>query len=164
MGGIKYLPPNTLPEGSLSEQQFQQYKTELESFLSMEDKFALFLPGETYSEWEPGEEGGNRIREKRQILDDDGETRIEDPKTLAYRNKHLQVFLTTIARTVSEGHRASVLQHSKSLKWIFEELRKDYDIQSKGIHFLNLIDLKYDESSMTPVGFYNQYRMVIIVS
>ena len=162
MGGIKYLPPNTLPEGSLSEQQFQQYKTELESFLSMEDKFALFLPGETYSEWEPGEEGGNRIREKRQILDDDGETRIEDPKTLAYRNKHLQVFLTTIARTVSEGHRASVLQHSKSLKWIFEELRKDYDIQSKGIHFLNLIDLKYDESSMTPVGFYNQYRTVII--
>ena len=82
MGGIKYLPPNTLPEGSLSEQQFQQYKTELESFLSMEDKFALFLPGETYSEWEPGEEGGNRIKEKRQILDDDGETRIEDPKTL----------------------------------------------------------------------------------
>ena len=64
MGGIKYLPPNKLPEGSLSEQEFQQYKTELESFLSMEDKFALFLTDETYSDWKPGEEGENRIREK----------------------------------------------------------------------------------------------------
>ena len=51
MGGIKFHPPNQLPESSLSEQQFQKWKTELETYLSMEDKFALFLPGETYSEW-----------------------------------------------------------------------------------------------------------------
>ena len=162
MGGIKFHPPNQLPESSLSEQQFQKWKTELETYLSMEDKFALFLPGETYSEWKPGEESEKRIREKKQILGPDGETLIEDPVLLAVRNKQLNACLNLVAKTVAEGHYATVMKYSTSLNWIYEEIRKDYDIQSKGIHFLNLIDLKYDETSMTPVGFYNQYRTVII--
>ena len=162
MGGIKIHPPNQLPEGSLSEQEFQKWKTELEMYLSMEDKFALFLPGETYCEWKPGEEGEKRIREKKQVLGADGITLVEDTVLLAARNKQLNVFLGLIAKTVAQGHYATVTKYSTSLDWIYKELRKDYDIQSKGIHFLNLIDLKYDESSMTPVGFYNQYRTVII--
>ena len=64
MGGIKIHPPNQLPEGSLSEQEFQKWKIELEMYLSSEDKFALYLPGETYCEWKPGEEGEKRIRQK----------------------------------------------------------------------------------------------------
>ena len=63
MGCIRYHAPNQLPEGPLSEQAFQKYKTELEMFLSMEDKFALFLPGEPYSVWRPGEEGENRNKD-----------------------------------------------------------------------------------------------------
>ena len=162
MGGIRYHAPNQLPEGPLSEQAFQKYKTELEMFLSMEDKFALFLPGETYSVWRPGEEGENRIKDKKQVKADDDVTLIDDTVSLSLRNKHLKVFLTIVAKTVAESHYSTVMKHSTSLEWIYEELRKDYDIQTKGIHFLNLIDLKYDENTMTPVGFYNHYRTVIV--
>ena len=28
----------------------------------------------------------------------------------------------------------------------------------KGIHFLKILDLKYDSQTITPVPFYNQYR------
>ena len=44
---------------------------------------------------------------------------------------------------------------------IYAMLRRDYDIQQRGIHFLNILDLKYDNQKMTPVGFYNQYRTLI---
>ena len=40
-------------------------------------------------------------------------------------------------------------------------LRSDYDIQQKGIHFFNILEVKYDSSKTTPVAFYNQYRTVI---
>ena len=47
------------------------------------------------------------------------------------------------------------------IKWIYDMLRSDYDIQQKGIHFFNLLDVKYDQSKMTPVAFYNQYRTIV---
>ena len=39
-----------------------------------------------------------------------------------------------------------------------QKIREDNDIQRKGIHFLNIIDLKYDPTSQTPTAFYNIYR------
>ena len=41
-------------------------------------------------------------------------------------------------------------------------MRETYDIQQKGIHFLNIIELKYDPEHKTPAGFYNEYRTMII--
>ena len=167
MGGIKYTPPNQLPEGPISEQAFQKWKTELEMYLGMEDKFALFFPGKALDTWRTGEEAGDE-----RLNDEDlQEARHNDlphrrnparEPSLEARNVHLKVFLSLIAKCVSDGHHATVMQHSTSLNGIFDQLRQDYDIQSKGIHFLNLIDLKYDETSTTPVAFYNQYRTVII--
>ena len=40
-------------------------------------------------------------------------------------------------------------------------LRCDYDIQQKGIHFYNILDLQYDSAKVTPIAFYNQYRTMI---
>ena len=47
-------------------------------------------------------------------------------------------------------------------KMISQGCIQDYDIQTKGVHFLNIIDIKYDATSMTPVGFYHRYRTAII--
>ena len=126
-------------------------------YLSSEDKFAHFFPGQTLQNWLSGEEAGDERLTAEQI-----EPRQEREPDLAARNRHLKMFLSLIAKCVSDGHHTMVMQHSTSLEYIFEELRKDYDIQAKGIHFLNLIELKYDESSMTPIAFYNQYRTIII--
>ena len=45
---------------------------------------------------------------------------------------------------------------------MYQKLRKEYDIQTKGIHFLNIIDLQYNPETKTPAGFYNEYRRVIL--
>ena len=37
-----------------------------------------------------------------------------------------------------------------------------YDIQTKAIHFLNIVDLTYDPETKTPAGFYHEYRTVIL--
>ena len=45
---------------------------------------------------------------------------------------------------------------------MYQKLREEYDIQTKGIHFLNIIDLQYDPETKTPAGFYNEYQTVIL--
>ena len=57
---------------------------------------------------------------------------------------------------------AAIVRHSTSLEWIYNKIREDYDIQTKGIHFLNIVDLEYNTETKTPAGFYNEYRTVIL--
>ena len=48
------------------------------------------------------------------------------------------------------------------MEWVYQKLREEYDIQTKGIHFLNIIDLQYNPETKTPAGLYNEYRTVIL--
>ena len=45
---------------------------------------------------------------------------------------------------------------------MYNKVREDYDIQTKGIHFLYIVDLEYDKETKTLAGFYNEYRTVIL--
>ena len=117
MGGIKYTPPNKLPEGPISEQEYQKWKCELEMYLSMEDKFALFFPGQRLQNWLSGEEVGDE-----RLTEDQLQPRQERDPDLAARNRHLKIFLSLIAKCVSDGHHTMVMQHSTSLESIFDEL------------------------------------------
>jgi len=51
MLSIKILPPEKLPDSGLSEQQFLIYKTELEVYLSLDDRLLPFLPAGQYNTW-----------------------------------------------------------------------------------------------------------------
>ena len=64
---IKVSPPERLPESGLTEQDFQTYKTELEVFLQLDEKFHPFFPGGAYESWEAGEGGEERLREPQQV-------------------------------------------------------------------------------------------------
>ena len=57
---------------------------------------------------------------------------------------------------------AGIVRHATSLEWVYNKVREDYDIQTKGIHFLNIVDLEYNKETKTPAGFYNEYRTVIL--
>ena len=57
---------------------------------------------------------------------------------------------------------AAIVRHSTSLEWIYNKVREDYYIQTKGIHFLNIVNLEYNPETKTPAGFYNEYRTVIL--
>ena len=67
-------------------------------------------------------------------------------------------------KTVSVNHYSTIMQHSTSLQWIYHKIREDYDIQTKGIYLFNILDLKYDHTTMTPNGYYNQYRTVMMTN
>ena len=166
MPSIKIYPPTPLPDRKVDETQFNIWTEEIEVYLSQENDFALFLPGGLYENWASFETnnlriaalhqndrvtaGGNLTAERAAA-----ENAAKLPKKQRdLRNLHHR-------ECVSQGHYNSVIRHSTSLQWIYNTLRCDYDIQQKGIHFFNILDLKYDSQSMTPVSFYNQYRTLI---
>ena len=159
MPTIKIHPPEKLPDSALSEQQFQIYKTELEVYLSSDEKLLPFLTGGPYGTWRAAEGFPDRLHEaKRPAPGED----IDDANVFARRKRDLMLFLSLVAKTVSVNHYSTIMQHSTSLQWIYDKIREDYDIQTKGIHLFNILDIKYSSATMTHSGFYNQYRTVVM--
>ena len=166
MPQIKVYPPISLPDRGVSETQFKIWIEELEVYLSQEDKFRVFLEGEAYSEWESQENNPDRLNvlkgEDTGIPDAAGNNPAADREAkLKQRARDLRTVLSIIGRCVSQGHYDALVRHSTSMQSIYDMLRCDYDIQQKGIHFLNLIDMKYDTNKTTPIAFYNQYRTLV---
>ena len=168
MPSIKIYPPTPLPDRKVDETQFNIWTEEIEVYLSQENDFAIFLPGALYENWASFETNNLRIAALNQAdrVTAGGNVTAQqaaDQNTarLIKRQRDLRTVLSIIGKCVSQGHYNSVIRHSTSLQWIYNTLRCDYDIQQKGIHFFNILDLKYDSQSMTPVSFYNQYRTLI---
>ena len=162
MPTIKVYAPNQLPDRGVSETQFNIWIEELEIYLSQEADFRLFLPGEAYAEWESHENNPDRLTA---VKGEDeaaaGRTVAIDGAKLKVRHRQLRTVLSVVGKCVSIGHYDAVMRNSTSLRWIYEMLRCDYDIQKKGIHFFNLLDLKYDPAKLTPTAFYNQVRTLL---
>ena len=169
MPSIKIYPPTQLPEKKLSETQFNIWREEMEVYLSQEKCFKVFLPGQKYHQWESAESYPQRIRglDNTDVITPNHEinqqrAQIENEEKLADIRVNLRTVLAIVGKCVSEGHYNTVVRHSTSLEWIYNTIRSDYNIQTKGIHFLNVIDLQYDQDKHTPVAFYNEYRSVIV--
>ena len=149
------------------------WKEELEVYLSQEPDFKVFLPKKLYNTWLSAEEHPDRIEELKagrvEVNDDatagavvtEEEATVQNDVKLDNIRTNLRTVLSIVGKCVSEGHYSSVTRHSTSLEWIYNMLRCDYDIQSKGIHFFNILDAKYDPNKMTPIAFYNSYRTII---
>ena len=162
MPSIKVYAPNQLPDRGVSETQFNIWIEEFEVYLSQEEEFRSFLAGEAYAEWKAQENNPERLTEvKGADAQLPGRTVASDNAKLKIRQRQLRTVLSVVGKCVSIGHYDSVMRNSTSLQWIYEMLRCDYDIQKKGIHFFNLLDLKYDPAKLTPTAFYNQYRTLI---
>ena len=172
MPSIKIYPPSQLPDREVTETQFSIWKEELEVYLGQEPDFVCFLPGQPYENWQSYEVNQDRIGirdlkaedivvpSQENGLNAEAARQRNDKTAIKLRNS-LRTVLSLVGKCVSQGHYNSVVRHSTSLKWIYDMLRSDYDIQQKGIHFFNLLDVKYDQSKMTPIAFYNQYRTIV---
>lgn len=154
MSSIKIYPPNQLPAEGLTDTQFEIWKEELEVYLEIEEKFRKFLPGGRYQNWSAAEENEHRI-----------EVNIapDTPEKLPDIRRELRQFITIVAKFVHQDYYNPIVRHSTSLKWIYSKIRQDHNIERQGIHFFNIIDLKWDPTEQTtPIGFYNQYRSLIM--
>ena len=155
MATIKIYPPKTLPNEGVTDVTFSIWREELEVFLDLDERFQKFLPGGSYSTWEAEESFPGRITQ----LEPDDTNQANLPKY----QRELRQFLTIIAKLIHPDYYNPILRHSTSLDWIYTRLRQDFDIQQKGIHFLNLIDLKWDPTAQTtPIGLYNNYRSLVM--
>ena len=149
MPPAKILPPSQLPTSGVTDIILKKWIDQLKVYLLQYDNFAFFMEGGRYSEWSPAEEYQHRIR---------AHAAPDAADDLNNRRTQLRTLLSIVARYVQDSDYDPVIKHSTSLEWVFNKLREDYDIRRKGIHFLNIIDLQYDATTMTPTGFYNTYR------
>ena len=154
MATIKIYPPNTLPAEGVTDTQFNIWRDALEIYLEVDERFQKFMPGGDYASWEPAESYPDRIRTLVQT----------DPESnLTTIRKELRHLLMIIAKFIHEDYYQPIVRHSTSIDWIYKKIRQDYGIEQKGIHFLNILDVKYDPTgNVTPIGFYNNYRSLMM--
>ena len=128
---------------------------------------ARFMTEGIYNTWTSQEENNQRIVE----LNERDPNRPEEnaanradviAELLSKRRRELRTFISQIAKAASKNMYASIVRHSTLLEWVYNKLREEYDIQTKGIHFLNIVDLEYNPETKTPPSFYNKYRTVIL--
>ena len=154
MSSIKIYPPNQLPAEGITDNQFAIWCEELEIYLEVEEKFRKFLPDGKYKAWTAAEE--NPLRIETPLAPDTADD-------LPQIRRELRQFISIVAKYCHQDYYNPLMKHSTSLEWIYERLRQDNKIEYKGIHFMNIIDLKWDPTGQTTaVAFYNQYRSMII--
>ena len=167
MPHVLLYPPQNLPETSLSEQQFSEWKNELEIYLGNDDQMARFMTGGKYDVWRSEERDPHRLEA---LHENDPDRPAPDARNrqdlmdelLDKRRRQLKTFLGQIAKCSSKNLYTTIIRHATSLEWIYRKIREEFDIQQKGVHFLNIIELKYHPDTHTPSGFYNQYRSVLL--
>ena len=132
---------------------------------------AKFLQDGEYNTWQPEEAFHGRIQDldaiDQAIVDTEATVALKDTKKakiMGKRRRQLKTFLNQVAKVVSDNHYNFIMWQATSLDWVYEEIRKDYNIQQKGVHFFNIIDLEYNSSVMTPVGFYQKYRQLVMAN
>jgi len=151
MPSLKIYPPSKLPEKGVTDLLFDVWSQELQVYIQQDERLAVFLPRGAYNQWEALDVNPDRITEVR------GE---DAAAQLPVRRRELSAFLSIVAKSCDLQHYNLVTRHSTSLEWIFKRLREDYDIQQKGIHFFNILDLKYQPGEPAS-GFYNKYRNMV---
>ena len=125
------------------------------------------MPGGKYATWQAADIG-QRIEElhardpdrliiegKRNI--DAATQAAELERLLLLRNAQLAKFVTHIATLCHHTENDNVTNHSTSLEWIFEYLRKHNGLMTKGANFMNIPEhiCKVGTPYQT---FYKQYR------
>ena len=116
-----------------------------------------------YSTWTAGEQNEDRI-EAVHAADpllivvpappNEAAVQAHQEQVLDKRRRLCKTFLSQVAKCVSENHYTTVMRQATSLQWIYTKIREDYDILQRGIHFLNILDIKYDPATMTPATYH----------
>ena len=143
----------------VSETQFKIWIEELEVYLSKEEGFRKYLQREAYESWSSQENNNDRIEATKE--EDISETADVNTANMKRRQRDLRTVFSIIGKCVSMGHYDAVVRHATSTQWVYDMLRMDYDIQQKRIHFFNILDIQHDETKVTPITFYNQYRTMV---
>ena len=172
MTTIKLHPPKELPEEGISAVAFEAWRNQVISFLEQEMINTEFVSG-LYSTWKARNNTTNGRRLSRLFLDDvdkvklaakhskdtDGGAAKEaaEAELLLKRNVQLTKCLQLVANLCQYSEQADVMNSSTSLDWIWDHLRKHYNIEVKGSHFLDIASMR-PTPGQKPVVFYKRFR------
>lgn len=170
MTTIKLHVPKDLPEDGLTAVAFEAWQNQTISFLEQEIINYDFISG-NYSTWKAKQETEDGKRISSLHADDPDKIALEAKtgaeaervkpaertKLLAKRNSQLTKFLQLIANMCQYSEQSDVMNISTSLSWIWEYLKKHYNIETRGSHILDIaaINPKPDQK---PIVFYKQFR------
>ena len=137
--------PNQLPETGLTRVQGKSWKESMLIYLKQNDSFLPFLPGGQYEVWISAEDFPDRIKE---LDSEDSKAIVSKSKKdkndmLAKRRRDLVTMLNIIARKVDTYDYDDVMNLSTSVESIWNMIDLVYDIGRKGVHFLDLVKIKY---------------------
>ena len=90
--------------------------------------------------------------------------RTKPPQNSSDSHRQCKVFVSLVAKCVSENHYLEITRHATSLTWVFNLIKQDYDLRVTGIDFLNLADIKYDPDSMTPTAYFQKVKSHIMAN
>ena len=131
----------------------------------------MFLPEGCYSEWRPKQEGrqlqelSDADPENQKLIQQAGANRdqpridlvAEQNRLLLTRNAQLTKFVTLIAILCYYTEQDDIMQCSTSYEYILNYLRQHYNLESRGEHFLDILDVTYS-SEMSYQTFFKQFR------
>ena len=160
--------PAPLPATGVDTVAFKVWKNQLVAHVQQDVNHHYFMPGGQYATWRAAEDG-TRIQQladrdpdklaidnRRNELGNNGHS-AEIRLLLTRRNAQLAKFVTHIATLCHHTENDDVTNHSTSLEWIFDYLKKHYGLMTKGANFMNISDHCYKQG-VPHQTFYKQYR------
>ena len=159
--------PSPLPASGVDITTFKVWKNTLVAHIQQDANHYHFMPGGKYATWQAADLG-HRIL----VLHDNDPDKVvidnkrnqdaathaaELEKLLLLRNAQLAKFVTHIATLCHYTENDDVTNHSTSLEWIFEYLRKHYGLMTKGANFMNISEHIF-KTGTPHQTFYKQYR------
>ena len=167
---LRLKPPTTLPQGPVSKVAFKVFVNQLKAYLEQDYQNYLFLPEGCYQTWGPELEG----RRLQALSDDDPENQklvqqagagrdnrfdlaAEQNRLLLTRNSQLSKFITLIAILCHYTEQDDISNCSTSFNWILDYLRQHYNIESRGEHILDIVNVVYS-GDISYQTFYKQFR------
>ena len=174
MTTIKLLSPKDLPEAGLTAVAFEAWQNQTLSFLEQETVNYMFISG-NYSTWAAklSTHDGKRVVDLHAADPDkliieaktgaaaEAEKPNERAQLLLKRNAQLSKCLQLIANMCQSSEQSDVMNSSTSIAWIWDYLRKNYNIETRGSHFLSVAAIN-PKSDQKPMVFYKQFRAGIL--
>ena len=125
--------PNPLPASGVDITTFKVWKNSLVAHIQQDANHYHFMPGGKYATWQAADLGQRMIalhdRDPDRVIinnkrQEDHLREAELDRLLTLRNAQLAKFVTHVANLCHYTENDDVTNHSTSLEWIFEYLRK----------------------------------------
>ena len=173
--GLRLKPPSPLPQGPITKIAFKVFINQLKAYLEQDQTNYLFLQDGCYSVWRPRQEGqrlqalANEDPENEKLTRqaeagrnaDEIDLAAEQRRLLVTRNSQLAKFVTLIAILCYYTEQDDVTECSTSFNWIVDYLKKHYNLESRGEHFLDIADVVF-KPEMPYQTYYKQFRAAFL--